>query len=401
MHITEITVRNLRPPERGQVTYTDDSLTGFGVRVSQGGTKTFTLVYGEDRRRASIGRFPIISLADARAEAKRLLAEHTLGRKRPKSIRFDEALAEYFADFEERIAAGENKARTLSDYKRLINRYFNFGRTRLSEITHENVTAKLPKAPAERNHAVVAIKIFFSWAQKPPRRYIPHNPCEGMTPSKRASRKRLINDREFAAILSTALKGSDHYSRIVALLALTGQRRGEIVALQRPWIDETARTITLPYWLTKNKVEHCFPFGDMTAAVLQTIHHMSGTDYLFPATREHVRGQPTTTFNGFQKAKIEFDEVCGVTGWTLHDLRRKFSTTLAELRVPPHVVERLLNHKMGSISNRTDNGVTEIAEIYNRATYFPEMREAIALWETHVAKLRASRESSKVAQATA
>lgn len=36
--LTEITLRNLKPPERGQKT--DDNLTGFGVRVSQGGTKT-------------------------------------------------------------------------------------------------------------------------------------------------------------------------------------------------------------------------------------------------------------------------------------------------------------------------------------------------------------------------
>jgi hypothetical protein len=46
MHLTDIAVRNLRAPERGQVTYADDSLTGFGVRVSPGGTKTFTVVDG-------------------------------------------------------------------------------------------------------------------------------------------------------------------------------------------------------------------------------------------------------------------------------------------------------------------------------------------------------------------
>src|SRR5947209_6431883 len=224
MHLTDMVVRNLRAPERGQITYTDDNPTGFGVRVSQGGTKTFTLVYGEDRQRVSIGRFPIISLADARTEAKRLLAEHTLGRRSPKSIRFDEALAAYFADFEERIAAGENKARTLSDYKRLINRYFDFGPKRLSEITHENVTAKLPKAPAERNHALVAIKVFLSWAQKPPRRYIPHNPCDGMSPTRRPSRKRVLSDSELVAVFSTALEGSDYYSKILALLICTGQR---------------------------------------------------------------------------------------------------------------------------------------------------------------------------------
>ena len=39
MHLTDLTVRSLKPPERGQRDYADDALPGFAVRVSQGGTK--------------------------------------------------------------------------------------------------------------------------------------------------------------------------------------------------------------------------------------------------------------------------------------------------------------------------------------------------------------------------
>ena len=69
----------------------------------------------------------------------------------------------------------------------------------------------------------------------------------------------------------------------------------------------------------------------------------------------------------------------GVPGWTMHDLRRTFATRFAELKVAPHVVERLLNHKMGGITNKTDGIVSAVAEVYNRAIYLAEMREAIAL----------------------
>ena len=31
--LTEIVIRNLKAPPRGQVTYTDDSVPGFGCRV--------------------------------------------------------------------------------------------------------------------------------------------------------------------------------------------------------------------------------------------------------------------------------------------------------------------------------------------------------------------------------
>jgi integrase len=53
----------------------------------------------------------------------------------------------------------------------------------------------------------------------------------------------------------------------------------------------------------------------------------------FPAYRAHVRGVSTTTYNGWSKDKIEFDERCGVSNWTLHDLRRTFATRLAEAGV--------------------------------------------------------------------
>jgi hypothetical protein len=65
----------------------------------------------------------------------------------------------------------------------------------------------------------------------------------------------------------------------------------------------------------------------------------------------------------------------------LHDLRRTFATNLAALNVPPHVIERLLNHKFGSIQNQTDSIVSAVAEIYNRHLYLDEMRAAIERWE--------------------
>jgi integrase len=207
-----------------------------------------------------------------------------------------------------------------------------------------------------------------------------------MTSTKRPARKRQLNDVELAAVFRTALENRDPYSRIVALLILTGQRRGEITALEWPWIT-AQRTITLPSSLTKNKTEHTFPYGEMTAAVLDQMTRDEGTEYLFPAARDHVRGNATTTFNAWSKSKSEFDTKCGITGWTLHDLRRVFATRLAELGVLPHVIERLLNHKLGSISNKTDSIVSAVAEIYNRATYMREMREAIDKWEVFLAGL--------------
>jgi hypothetical protein len=94
MQLTDLSVRHLKT-EAKQRSYFDDTVQGFGVRVSPGGTKTFVLVYGPARERITIGRYGVISLADARAEAKRILAERTLGARRPKHVRFDVAMTEF------------------------------------------------------------------------------------------------------------------------------------------------------------------------------------------------------------------------------------------------------------------------------------------------------------------
>jgi hypothetical protein len=78
------------------------------------------------------------------------------------------------------------------------------------------------------------------------------------------------------------------------------------------------------------------------------------------------------------KAKAKLDELSGVTGWILQDIRRTFRSGLGALGVAPHIAERVVNH----ISARTDMDRT-----YDLYKYLPEMRAAIELWESKVNSL--------------
>jgi hypothetical protein len=127
-------------------------------------------------------------------------------------------------------------------------------------------------------------------------------------------------------------------------------------------------TITLPDWLTKNRLQHTFR-TEKSRRASSRARRDGTTPTIYSQLAAGIRGKPRTTFNGFQKAKAEFDERCGVTGCTRHDLRRTFGTRLAALGVLSHFVERLLNHKMGSICNKTDGIVSAVAEIYSLAAY--------------------------------
>src|SRR3954447_23391041 len=90
-----MTLQKLPIPEKGQKLHSDDSLPGFAVRVSQGGTKTFLAIVGKERRFLTIGRYGIVTLSQARERAKNLLAEHQLGIVRKPVPTFGETLAEY------------------------------------------------------------------------------------------------------------------------------------------------------------------------------------------------------------------------------------------------------------------------------------------------------------------
>jgi integrase len=364
--LTELMLRAAKPPERGTTTLWDGAQKHFGVRISQGGAKSFIILSGSGRRQ-SIGRYPTITLASARTRAKELLAEQALGKTRPRAVAFDDAVTDFLAACEKK-----NRARTVRDYTRLLHRHFAFGRKNLAEITRHDVSQKLEKLkarPSEQNHALVAAKIFFKWAVR--NGYIDQSPCESFSPIKRLPRERVLSDDELRAVFKTALEGSSAFCHIVALLVLTGQRRSEIAALKWEWIGTAERTITLPASLAKNKRTHTFPYGTMVADLLERVPRQG--DYLFPAARDRIKGKPATVFNGWGKPKETFDDLCGATEWQLHDLRRTFASKLAALGVSLPTIEKLLNHVSGSFGG--------IVAVYQRHNWLPEMRDAIKVWE--------------------
>lgn len=370
LQLTDVVVRNLKPSEK-RTTYYDQNLAGFGVRVETTGTKSFTLIYGANRQRINIGRVGIISLADARKEAKRILAEHTLGKIRPQNITYDEAKEQYLQDSEER-----NRPRTTKDYRRFLNSYFKYGRTPIAEIKQPDIkrrVAKLNSKPSEKYHAFVAMRTFLRWCVK--NQYIEHSPMEGLSPPPQKSRDRILSLDELQTVLKASLACDKPYCNIVALLILTGQRRGEISNLKWEYID--GDLVTLPTAATKNGREHIFP---LSSAAVQIINNISNdSEFLFPARVAHVRGKPSSTFNGFSKAKAQFDATLEtpVENYTIHDLRRSFSSTLAQLGTPIHVTEKLLNHVSGS-------AFSGVAGVYNRYSYIDEMKEAVKNLETHL-----------------
>lgn len=362
MHLTDLAIRALPSPEQGQKTYFDDALRGFGVRVSQGGAKSFVVMYGEARRLKTVGRYPDKSLKDARAAAKAFLAGD---KPDPSRVTVANAMTAFIAHCER-----NNKPRTVADYKRLLGRYLPSGR--LAAISRAGLLATLNKlagVPAEQSHAMTAVSVFLNWCVATGQLHT--NPLYGLRGlGSIRKRERVLSPAELKAVLTHALAYPYPFGHIVALCITTGQRsHAEIGTLQ--WHQIAADSIYLPPSVTKNGREHLFPTAELTRDVLKTVPRTA--DLLFP-------GRSGAPWKGWGKAKAAFDEgLEEVRPYTLHDLRRTFASVHAELGTPIHVLEKALNHISGRFAG--------VAGIYNRYTYFEEMTEACRAYEAHLQKI--------------
>jgi hypothetical protein len=174
MHITDLSIRALKAPEKGAVIYYDDTVPGFGIRVSQAGTKSFVLTHGARRHRETIGRVGIVGLQDARRAAKERLAEYTLGKHKPRAVAWNAALQTYLGE----LRAKRRKS-TVDEYERLLTKHFPFGDMRMTEISQHELEKDLDKlSGSERFHAFTALRPFIRWAHR--KHYVDRNPMERM-----------------------------------------------------------------------------------------------------------------------------------------------------------------------------------------------------------------------------
>ena len=181
------------------------------------------------------------------------------------------------------------------------------------------------------------------------------------------SRSRVLNDQELGAILKAARDFAFPYGAIVELLALTGQRREEVAQMQWDEVDEVTWTWCIPAERSKNGRAHIVHLSEQA---LEVIRRCPRNNALVFAT---VRGNRAQDFG---KHKARLDQLAGVTGWWLHDLRRTLVSGLARLGVPPHVADKILNHQSGTISG--------VAAVYQRHEFLAEQKQALEIWGKHV-----------------
>src|SRR5215469_4876418 len=114
-------------------------------------------------------------------------------------------------------------------------------------------------------------------------------------------------------------------------------RRGEVNGSD--WI--------IPEERYKTGFQLLVPLSKAAAAVLAAVPRLSRYNFVFAVSGKRP-------FSDFSTYKRDFDKACGVTGWTLHDLRRTGRSLMSRAGVNTDHAERCLGHLIGGVRGTYD-----------------------------------------------
>ena len=377
MKLTAATIAELTLPDgKAEQIFWDQDLACFGVRVRSSGHKSFVVQYAVsgNTKRVPLGNVTEIEPSKARRLAKDLLAQIRLGgdpahAKTQARARAVETFGSLIKPFIIR-QQGRLKPRSLVETRRHLEKLCRpLHPLPLNSIDRRVVAARLTEiattnGPSASNRTKGSLGAFFTWAVR--EGLIDVNPAALTNKAiENGPRNRLLLDHELRLIWRAL--GDDDYAAVVRLLVLTGLRRSEVGELLWTEVDLAGNLIRLPPWRTKNGREHLVPMSAPVRALIEAQPRQGDRDRVFRVT-------------AWNSSKAALDARVGelngaaLPGWTLHDLRRKFSTALHdELGVMPHVCEVLLGHHQGGIS-----------AVYNKAQYISECERALSRWSDRV-----------------
>jgi integrase len=400
LKLTDQAVARLKPPASGKVDVWDQALPAFGIQLRATGRRAWIIQARRPGKatasRIKIGDPATMPLAEARERARELMRDPSAlaePAEEPASPELGEVtgnspMSAVVAAFIRRDQQPKN--RSWREVQRTLRHDLGDWAGRpLRSIAQADVVAMVDRAvdrgaPIMANRLLVHLKRLFKWALG--RGLITASPAAHVEPpSPKAERERVLSDLELQAVWQGCDRLGWPFGPLVQLLMLTSQREGEVAAMRWSDLDLDRGTWTLAGSQTKAGRAHLVPLSSAAVGILRAQPRLS--DLVFPGRRT----EGARPVSGFSKAKARLDRASGVTGWVLHDLRRTAATALAQLRVPPHVVEKVLNHAAAGVAG-------PMGKIYQRYDYLAERREALELWAETLARIVATGSRGEVVQ---
>lgn len=361
--ITDLAIKALKPrPQRYEHAIGDRLF----CEVHPTGRRRFTYRYALAGKRHKITFEPGLTLAAARLVASEMSLELERGID-PKAARQarqapaadPDTLGAVVGEYFQRVG---DKLRTAKRARRMLATHIlpDFGERSISSIKRSEIIRALDRV--EDRHGAAMADAVLALLRKvmgfhTKRADDFHSPIvRGMArlTQREHARSQILTDDELRAIWTTA-EDAGAFGGLLRFLLLTGARVNEAARMTRA--ELTGELWTLPAERNKTKVVLERPLSGAARAVLAGLPQL-GAVYVF--TSDGVR-----PLGGFSRRKPKFDANCGVTGWTLHDLRRTARSLMSRAGVVSDHAERCLGHILPGVRG-----------VYDRHRYVGEMQHA-------------------------
>lgn len=367
--ITKRAVDGLEAQARAYVAW-DSDLTGFGVKVSPAGRKSYVFRYRMGGGRGGVSREPVIGVHgkitpdEARRIARSWSAEVAAGRDPAASRRTDREaprMGQLFERYLEEHARRHKKPSSVSNDVRMIKQHLKpaLGAKKVADVTRQDVGRvknNLVSTPYEANRSIALLSKMMNLAEAWDWRSQGSNPCQHVAKFKEQKRERFLSDDEFARLyraLAAAEGGSlrsaggtaisPYAIAAIRLLILTGARRGEILGLRWDWIDREAGRAALPDSKTGRKTLYLTPEA---LSVLEVLSREEGNPHVI------VGGKPGSHLVNLKDPWNTIRHAAGLDDVRLHDLRHAFASVAVSAGMSLPLLGALLGHRSPSTTAR-------------------------------------------------
>jgi integrase len=408
--LTEKGIQGLKPATPGsRYDVMDADVPGLGVRVTDKGQRTFILIArypgSTNPTRRALGEYGALGLQEAREKAR---AWHDLIRRgvdpkaeeerartadqRRQSNTF-EAVAEAFIT---KDVIGPDPAnprqRTGRETARDLRTVFipSLGSRPIDSVAAHDILAVIDgyvtAGKTYRAHNLLGhVRRMFNWAINRPEYELDRSPCDRIKPARVIGpaplRTRILTDGELRAFWVAAGQMDYPFGPLLRLLALLGQRKGEVADAEWSEFDLERRVWTIPAARTKANAVHVVPLTDAAIDILRALPRFDGGDFLFSTTfgRRPVSGfsKAKTRLDAFMLVELrraaaergESPDRTTLPEFVIHDVRRTMRTGLSSLPIPDMVRELVIGHTRPGLH-----------KVYDQYSYLDEKREALELW---------------------
>lgn len=371
---TKANIARMRCPDgRPEAFFWDAGCRGLGIRALGSQRRTWVYQYRDEHkrtRRIALGDLTAVSLDAAREAARRYAANVTQGTNPSVQRKAKRNAASLFTVVETylRHARARQKPRSYLETERHLMRHAApLHHERVETVRRRDIALLLDgvaeaSGPVAANRLRAALSAMWTWGLRSGTIETDNNPVAFTPRQQEKARERILNDNELRVIWQVT-SGAEDYARIVRLCMLTGCRRTEIGGLRWPEIYDDKILISAERMKGGQ------------------IHEIS----LLPKIAAHLPVRPTQAegsvfgrrgngFSGWSKSKESLDAKltksdANIQPWSIHDLRRTFSTRLHDAGVEPIVIEALLAHKQQGV-----------AAVYNRASFRDAKKVALEKW---------------------